>query len=317
VLPTAHHLIGEAKLVADLVEGCNGIDAIVFCETEDMALSLDRNGAHKIFWCVAKSGPFDHGPIVATITKLISDRQTSLVMFVDSAWARDIAPRISAALGGAMVSNCMEVQKAQEEGFTAWQAIHGGRLYRECSVPGNPPIVVSWCQDALTRRKLYEEFPAEIVEIPLVQGQGFSQLASSRVIPGNAETISLDQADRVLAFGRGMNPEDLPMLLELSKKLNASVGGTRPVIDAGLLPLERQIGQTGVLVSPQLLLALGISGAHEFAVGVEGTQLIVAVTTDPQARILSFADLGLVGEGGAVVRHLLRMLNADRSEETV
>jgi electron transfer flavoprotein alpha subunit len=126
--------------------------------------------------------------------------------------------------------------------------------------------------------------------------------------------MSLEEADRIVAFGRGMHPEDLPLLQELADSLRASMGGTRPVIDAGLLPFERQIGQTGVSVSPKLLMAWGISGANEFTVGVEEAETILSINTDPQARMFMLSDLGLVGDGKTILRALLELLkrkNAD------
>jgi electron transfer flavoprotein alpha subunit len=81
----------------------------------------------------------------------------------------------------------------------------------------------------------------------------------------------------------------------LADALNGSIGGTRPVVDWGILPFERQIGQTAVEVFPTLLVACGISGANEFTVGIEGSKMVIAINSDRKARIFKFADLGIIG----------------------
>ena len=101
---------------------------------------------------------------------------------------------------------------------------------------------------------------------------------------------------------------------ELADLLGAAVGATRPVIDAGLLPFERQIGQTGVSVSPRLLITGGVSGANEFTVGLAGTQIIIALNSDPQARIFQLADLGLVGDGHRILEAVIELLARQRPE---
>jgi electron transfer flavoprotein alpha subunit len=177
--------------------------------------------------------------------------------------------------------------------------------------------IISWNPEALGRHEREEDSSAEVVELPRVSIPESAGVRSIRVVEGDPETMSLEEADRVLAFGRGMDCEDLPALQELAREMRAAIGGTRPVIDAGLLPFERQIGQTGATVAPRLLLAWGISGANEFTVGIEHAQVIVAVNKDAQARIFGSSDLGLVGDGKAVLRQVLNQLRAqDRDAVT-
>jgi electron transfer flavoprotein alpha subunit len=217
---------------------------------------------------------------------------------------------VAVRLQAPLISNCVAVDWPTDRGIAAVQAIQGGRLSRECSVPDEGLAIVSWRPEALGRFERREDASAEVVDLSPVSVSDSIGVRSVRVIEGDPETMSLEEADRVLAFGRGMDPEDLSGLQELAREMKASMGGTRPVVDADLLPFERQIGQTGVTVSPRVLLAWGISGAHEFTVGMEGAQIIIAVNTDAQARIFSFSDLGLVGDGKTVLREVLNQLGA-------
>jgi electron transfer flavoprotein alpha subunit len=205
------------------------------------------------------------------------------------------------------------VPRVSDTGFSALQSTQNGRLHRECSVAIEGPIIVSWDPDSLGRHETREGTSAPVVEVPTATRPGSNSVRSVRILEGDPHTIPLGEADRILAIGRGMAPEDLPVLRELAGKIKASIGGTRPVIDAGSLPFERQIGQTGLTVAPSLLLAWGISGAHEFAVGIEDAETIICVNKDAQARMFMLSDLGLVGDCKAVLRRVMELL-ADREK---
>ena len=126
--------------------------------------------------------------------------------------------------------------------------------------------------------------------------------------PGNLE---IEEADVVVSGGRGMGKEEgFRLIFELAGWIGGTVGATRPVIDAGILPFDRQIGQTGKSVAPKLIVNCGISGANEYTAGMEKSLLVIAINRDPPARIFQFADLGIVGD----VREVLPLLIARLKE---
>jgi len=132
-----------------------------------------------------------------------------------------------------------------------------------------------------------------------------------KILKGDPKKISLEEADMIVAGGKGIGKES-SILEELADVLGASVGGTRPLVDEDVLPFERQIGITGKLVSPKLLFALGISGAHEFAAGVEKAKLTIAVNTDDKAPIFNNADLKVCGDLKEIIPTLVRKLRQHR-----
>ena len=111
------------------------------------------------------------------------------------------------------------------------------------------------------------------------------------------QTVDLSQAERIVAVGRGIKgPEHLELVQTLAELLGADVAASRPVCDAGWLPMDRQIGSSGQTVAPKLYIALGISGAIQHLVGMKGSRTIVAINKDAEAPIFEIADYGIVGD---------------------
>ena len=130
---------------------------------------------------------------------------------------------------------------------------------------------------------------------------------------GSAQTVDLASAQRIVSVGRGIREaENIPLVQELATALDAELAASRPICDAGWLPLERQVGSSGQTVSPRLYLAVGISGAIQHQVGMKGAQCIVAINKDPDAPIFEIADYGIVGDLFEVVPALTQAVRAAR-----
>jgi electron transfer flavoprotein alpha subunit len=147
-----------------------------------------------------------------------------------------------------------------------------------------------------------------------VELEDFSTLAEM-VEQAHAEQQgpSIEDADVIVAGGRGLGqPENFGLAEELAKALGGAVAATRAVVDAGWYPYSAQVGQTGKTVSPKLYIALGISGAIQHKVGMQGSNTIVAINKDPNAPIFEFSDLGVVGDLHAIVPKLTELVRARR-----
>ena len=123
------------------------------------------------------------------------------------------------------------------------------------------------------------------------------------------QSVDLSQADRIVAVGRGIKgQEHLPIAQKLAAALGAELAASRPICDAGWLPMERQVGSSGQTVAPKLYLALGISGAIQHLVGMKGSSTIAAINKDPDAPIFEVADYGIVGDLFEIVPALIEAL---------
>jgi electron transfer flavoprotein alpha subunit len=126
-----------------------------------------------------------------------------------------------------------------------------------------------------------------------------------------SEGPSIEDAEVIVAGGRGLGaPENFKLAEELAQALGGAVGATRAVVDAGWYPYATQVGQTGKTVSPKLYIALGISGAIQHKVGMQGANVIVAVNKDPNAPIFEFSDLGVVGDVHEIAPKLTQLVKA-------
>jgi electron transfer flavoprotein alpha subunit len=173
-------------------------------------------------------------------------------------------------------------------------AIYGGRLHAELRTPLPATLAVN---------------SAALHEEPHAPGRGErAQLAPppeldslrtrfvEEVVPSE-EGVDLTAAERIVCVGRGIGGADnIPVAEELAAALDAELGASRPVVDSGWLPKVRQIGKSGAHVTPKLYLSLGVSGAPEHLEGMQGSELIIAVNTDPSAAIFNVADYGVVGD---------------------
>jgi electron transfer flavoprotein alpha subunit len=139
--------------------------------------------------------------------------------------------------------------------------------------------------------------PAPVRSIPVSIDPGAIRQRPEAPFREAKQAVDLSQAERIVAVGRGIGKQEhLPIAERLAALLDAELGASRPICDAGWLPLDRQVGSSGQTVAPKLYVALGISGAIQHAVGIKGAKVIVAINKDADAPIFEIADYGIVGD---------------------
>jgi len=137
------------------------------------------------------------------------------------------------------------------------------------------------------------------------------------IIKKERKTIDLEEADIIIAGGRGVgSKENFKLIEELAKELNGEVGGSRVAVELGWIDSERQIGQTGKIISPKLYIACGISGAIQHRVGILGSKIIVAINKDPNAPIFEVAHYGIIGDLHKILPAFIREIRRRKAEKS-
>ena len=205
-------------------------------------------------------------------------------------FGKDLMPSVAALLGVSQVSDVMAVEGAH----TFKRPIYAGNAIVTVTAPEGQPVVAtvrtaSWPEAA---RGGSANVEATSVDATLPTHTRFVGLAA-----GKSDRPDLQSAKRVVSGGRGVGSADnFRIVYDLADKLGAAVGASRAAVDAGYVPNELQVGQTGKIIAPELYVAVGISGAIQHLTGIKDAGTIVAINKDPEAPIFEIADIGLVGD---------------------
>lgn len=205
-------------------------------------------------------------------------------------FGKDLMPCIAALLGVGQVSDLMAVEGAHE--FK--RPVYAGNAIVTVKTPADQVVVATIRTASWPEAGADGDAPVEstTVEAELPTHTRFKDLAA-----GDSDRPDLQGAKRVVAGGRGVGSADnFKVVYALADKLGAAVGASRAAVDAGYVPNELQVGQTGKIISPELYIAVGISGAIQHLTGIKDAGTIVAINKDPDAAIFEVADIGLVGD---------------------
>jgi len=250
------------------------------------------------------------------LAALLSKEQPSFLFMAQDEETADMAARLAARLEIPLLTRVVDLKWGKDGKAVVHRPVSNGYLFEEREFSCGTTAAVCFLPHVLNPAGPRVGAEAEVVTAGMPQADELAVrvLGTTEADPHD---LGLDEAEIVVSGGRGVGKgEAFNLMHELAKALGGTVGGIRPVIDLGVLPFERQIGQTGKTVLPRLLFACGISGANEYTAGMEKSQRVIAVNIDPRARIFRFSDLGVVGDVHEVVPLLIARINECKEKKS-
>ena len=261
---------------------------------------LAEFGAAKVY--VAAGGEFDDyvvAPKAELLAALVAEKSPAAVLVASTAEGREVAARLAVKTGAGLITDAVGL----DEGLVAEQSIFGGAIIVQSKVRAGTPIVAvrpnAVAPEPAPGAAQLEDVSVEVSDVAKAAH------VTERVVQERGSRPELTEASIVVSGGRGVgSAENFALIEKLADTLGAAVGASRAATDAGWYPHQFQVGQTGKTVSPQLYLAVGISGAIQHRAGMQTSKTIMVVNKDPEAPIFELADLGIVGDLHAVVPQL-------------
>jgi electron transfer flavoprotein alpha subunit len=283
--------VSEARRCADrLGDTCAAV--VVGSGVGGLAAEIGRHGAQKIF-AVDHASLANYAPEAYAKAVVAAAADTRAIFFAATAMGKDLAPTVGAALGAGVATDCTEV-RTEGGTLTARRPACAGKLSMTVGFKKNPAIL-SLRPNVFAAQELGGASSAEPLSVEI--GEAELRSAARETVRSAQGKVELTEASVIVSGGRGLKgPEGFKMRTMVAQALGAAEGASRAVVDAGWRPYAEQVGQTGKTVSPNLYVALGISGAIQHLAGMSSSKVIVAVNKDPEAPIFKLATYGIVGD---------------------
>ncbi len=301
VHPVSWELLGEGRKLADKL-GVELAGVVMGAPGETTRGFCGEAFHHGADLCYLVEDPilaqYRNEPYTRGLTDLVNKFQPEILLLGATTLGRDLAGSVATALATGLTADCTELNiDPENRSLAATRPTFGGSLLCTIQTLNYRPQMATVRPRVMHMPERDEARSGRIVEHPLGVIETDIITKVLEFIPDDKrDEAQLAFADVIVAGGRGLKrPENFQLVWDLAKVLGAEVGATRPVVQAGWVTPDRQVGQTGKTVRPKLYIAAGISGAIQHRVGMEASDVIVAINEDQNAPIFDFATYGIVG----------------------
>lgn len=308
VASVAYELLGIGRRLAD--ERHAELSAILFGASESEGLELIKWGADKVLLSDnAVFESFNDEPYAQLLSLLIREHSPEIVLAGATPIGRSFLPRVAAKLRTGLTADCTSLEIDSETGnLLQIRPAFGGNIMASILCPNSRPQMAT-VRPRVMKRGVYDE--GRKGEIIHVEAEGL--LARTRVLDTVKEVsetaVNLQEAEIIVSGGRGLGDQKgFGMLKELAEALGGVIGASRAAVDEGWIPYRHQVGQTGKTVCPKIYIACGISGAVQHLVGMQSSDIIIAINKNPEAPIFNVATYGIVGDVYEVVPILIKKI---------
>jgi len=305
-------LLGAGRRLADqLGESLHAV--VVTAPREEIYQQLFGYGADAV-WQVEHELVFEGDEMAraAALCQLIRRERPAVVLFGATAMGRSLAPRIATRLKTGLTADCTGLEIDPETRLLRQiRPAFGGNIMAEILTKYRRPQMATVRPRVMKAPRFRPDSSGPIHHFVPAELDG--GLTLEELVLEEVETVNLEDADIIVSGGRGLgDPRNFALLEELARLLGAAVGASRAAVDSGWIPYSHQVGQTGKTVAPKVYIAVGISGAIQHLVGMQSSDVIVAINKNPDAPIFKVATYGIVGDLFEVVPALIRQLKKMR-----
>jgi electron transfer flavoprotein alpha subunit len=329
VHPVSWELLGVARRLASEVQdelSADGEQAVVEGiligdGVEAVAHQAFQYGAERVY--LLDDPVFKHyrnGPYYTSLVSTVQKYQPEVFLIGATTLGRDLAGSVATGLRTGLTADCTQLQMGEAKGSSkklllATRPAFGGNVIATIVCRERRPQMSSVRPRVFPMPKPDLQADGEVVREAVEVTEGQAGVEILEVVRKLAEDAKIEYADVLVAGGRGLGgPEGFRLLNELAEELGGTVAASRPCVDAGWISYDHQVGQTGKTVRPKLYIAAGISGAIQHKVGMQDSDIILAINRDPHAPIFDIATVGIVGDVFEVIPAMIEQVRAERGK---
>ena len=306
----AYELIGKAReLAADL--GQEVVAVVLGDGIQAAAAELFKHGADQVLVVDAPVlGEYSTEPYAKALTAVIKAKEPEIVIYGATAIGRDLAPRISARVHTGLTADCTRLEIDPEtKGLLMTRPAFGGNIMATIVCPDYRPQMATVRPGVMQALEADDSKSGTVEVFDAGVSEADMNIKIREVVRDTKKSVDITEAKILVSGGRGIGgPEGFDMLKDLAEELGGEISASRACVDAGWIDRDRQVGQTGKTVRPNLYIAAGISGAIQHAAGMEDSELIIAINKNNTAPIFEIADVGIVGDCKVIVPKLTEAL---------
>jgi len=309
-------LLGKARdLAKELSEEVYAV--LMGYNIEDKATELIEYGADKVIIMDSiELKEYSTEAYTQGLCKLIQERNPSIVLIGATTIGRDLGPRISARITTGLTADCTRLEISEDKELLMTRPAFGGNLMATIICPDHRPQMSTVRPGVMRSLPRDRSRKGEIEKFEISFNKDKFRVRIKETIKEKTNMIDITEAKILVSGGRGIgNKEGFESLNQLAQTLGAEVSASRAIVDSGLIDHNRQVGQTGKTVRPDLYIACGISGAIQHIAGMEESEFILAINKDRYAPIMQMADLGIVGDAKDIIPALNERLKSLKNKD--
>jgi len=312
IASVSYELLGAGRKLADELNV--ELSAVLFGSSENEAKELIRWGADKVYFC---NDPifekFNDEPYAQLLCNLINSHKPEIVLAGATPIGRSFIPRVAAKVVAGLTADCTSLSIDKDtRNLLQVRPAFGGNIMATILCPHHRPQMATVRPRVMKRGEYREDKKGEIIHV-----KADTISSRTKVINTIKEVsdiaVNLQEVEVIVSGGRGLgNIKGFELLKELAELLGGAIGASRAVVDEGWIPYSHQVGQTGKTVCPKIYIACGISGAVQHLVGMQSSDIIIAINKNPDAPIFNVATYGIVGDLYEIIPLLIKKIKETR-----